>query len=199
MELDKNEVCSKCGYVRQNDDEGPDYACPKCGVTYDKIVALFGDPRPPVRSDEKKTVQSDGKKTKSCPYCGEEILAVAIKCKHCESDLESEPRESQQQAKIKTGVDQADQAGRNTVIGLASFFLILLLVLGKMNPVRGWAVLIGPFDSRPSISLSDAVNPEKLKKKSKKLCGWSKREYRRNPSLYTQVRRDAICEKVKEL
>jgi len=25
--------------------------------------------------------------TKACPYCGEEILAVAVKCKHCGSDL----------------------------------------------------------------------------------------------------------------
>lgn len=26
-------------------------------------------------------------KTKACPFCGEEILAVAVKCKHCGSDL----------------------------------------------------------------------------------------------------------------
>jgi uncharacterized RDD family membrane protein YckC len=31
---------------------------------------------------------ANNKKVKSCPYCGEEILAVAIKCKHCKSDLQ---------------------------------------------------------------------------------------------------------------
>lgn len=30
----------------------------------------------------------DGEK-KNCPYCGEEILAVAIKCKHCLTNLDS--------------------------------------------------------------------------------------------------------------
>lgn len=32
--------------------------------------------------------------TKRCPYCGEEILAIAKKCKHCGEWLQTEPLEA---------------------------------------------------------------------------------------------------------
>lgn len=35
--------------------------------------------------------QQSTEATKACPFCGEKILVVAVKCKHCGSDLQSSP------------------------------------------------------------------------------------------------------------
>jgi ribosomal protein L37AE/L43A len=50
--------------------------------------------------------------TRACPFCGEEILAVAIKCKHCGSDLNDSGKE---------------QTGTNT---LSAVMIVLLIILG---------------------------------------------------------------------
>jgi hypothetical protein len=39
---------------------------------------------------------------KRCPYCGEEILAVAVKCKHCGSAIEGQSAAAQEKPKIRT-------------------------------------------------------------------------------------------------
>lgn len=59
-------------------------------------------------------VQTAGGETKTCPYCGETIKAVAILCKHCHSKLESSPEKVKQSA---SSLDEGPTRGPDYVLG----------------------------------------------------------------------------------
>jgi len=73
--------CPSCSKVIKAPDEkaGTVVACPNCGGRM-QLPAAAAPAAPAAEA-------GDGRETRRCPYCGETVLAVARKCKHCHSIL----------------------------------------------------------------------------------------------------------------
>ena len=77
--------------------------------------------------------------TKKCPFCGEEILTVAVKCKHCQSMLDG----SEQNKEVKvTGTDpmaalhtpiKGKSKGKLTFIGIVGIIWGFLMVIATVH------------------------------------------------------------------
>jgi len=89
----------------------------------------FSSPSAPPQPGEKQ------QKSKSCPFCGEEILAVATKCKHCGSELKSKGKKKvAQKKKAKTS---STGLGCGCIVFIVVGFIISLTVSdcgGPKNP-----------------------------------------------------------------
>ena len=79
--------------------------------------------------------------TKRCPYCGEEIQSGAIKCKHCNEWLVSNPPPTPKSPE-ETAKEQKDKREQRMVVGgcLTIFLVGLVAIVFVVGLIAKWTV-----------------------------------------------------------
>jgi len=122
------------------------FSCPQCNnpidATGDQLGQLIdcthcgNTVEVPIRQG---AMPSAGGRMKSCPLCGESIMAIAVKCKHCGSMLNGS---GNVQKVTVAGIDpfahlhtpiQGKTKGKLTVIGILGMLFGLLVIIASIN------------------------------------------------------------------
>ena len=97
--MDKIKIsCPECGTQLSVDPRaaGRKGKCPSCAeIMTIPNQSTVPEANPLINSQPKALMR----KTKKCPFCGEEILLEAVKCKHCGEFLNASPQPSEPKQK----------------------------------------------------------------------------------------------------
>ena len=105
--------CPNCGYERKPTDLTPKFECPQCSVIYEKYEKAL------------QSTSTQDEEKKRCPFCGEQILSVAIKCKHCGEYLTKKPDIETKRGSRRSFWSFWNTPHRNLKIVLLLFFVLI--------------------------------------------------------------------------
>ena len=77
-----------------------------------------------------------GQENKPCPDCGQQILAAAVRCRHCGATFASARPEDSAEFQRRTELEQRSPKLRKTIVWL--FILCVLPCLAPVGVVFGW-------------------------------------------------------------
>ncbi len=137
------QICAICLSPVESGDEKA--ACPACNAVYHAECwnenggcAVYGCAQVPVvekRQAIEIPVSYWGRENKKCPNCGREILAAAVRCRHCGATFESAKPQEADEFQQRTAISQRLPAARRTVIWL--FVFSVLTCLAPVGAVWG--------------------------------------------------------------
>ena len=127
--MDINFSCNKCGQHLAMDESGAGSVvhCPKCA----EILTV---PNIPAHGEASVPSPIIAGQTKKCPFCSEQILSDARKCKHCgeflDASLRSPPPAVISQPKIPI---QVPATKTNSAVSVICWIIVVFCVLGLIK------------------------------------------------------------------
>lgn len=119
--------------------------CPACNAEYHADCwqenggcAVYGCPEVPAvesRSAIEIPVSYWGQENKNCPKCGREILAAAVRCRHCGATFESARPQDAEEFQQRNELSERLPAAKRTVVWL--FIFNVLTCLAPIGAVWG--------------------------------------------------------------
>jgi hypothetical protein len=140
-----------CGYCLAPIQPGEAVeTCPSCRAEYHRECwqenngcAVYGCAQTPVTEGRRAIevpVSYWGREHKPCPSCGKEILAAAVRCRHCGAQFSSARPQDSAEFAVQTALRDQQPAARREVITIFVFCVVPFLApLGLV-----WALMWRP-------------------------------------------------------
>ena len=119
--------------------------CPACNAVYHAECwnenggcAVYGCPQVP-NVEKRQAIEIPvsywGQENKKCPNCGREILAAAVRCRHCGTVFDSARPQAAEEFQQRTALSERLPSARRIIIGL--FICSILTCLAPIGAVWG--------------------------------------------------------------